>query len=331
MIVALLAVTACEGPEGPAGPTGPAGAAGPAGPVGPAGENSSQVCTDCHVNDLTMYAKQQQFALAVHGPGQYVRNSSSCAMCHTHQGFLERLETGLWAYSLGTVPDAMPTNCRTCHQIHTTYTASDYAFTAQDPVLFRVGNESIDLGAAGNLCAACHQQRERTGQMAVIDGPDVTFTSTHWGPHGSPQGNMFAGYGFYDFEGGLGGMFAHGTDARGTGCPTCHMADSGSLTTGGHTFEPATAGCETCHTDVEDFDKFGGQTTVQALLDELQALLVRSGIVDVAGHAVPGTYQANTAAAAWNFFGVVNDGSLGVHNPPYIKGILRGAIDAMGG
>ena len=46
--------------------------------------------------------------------------------------------------------------------------------------------------------------------MPVIDGPNVTITSTHWGPHGSPQGNMFAGFGFYDFTGKLGGMSSHG-------------------------------------------------------------------------------------------------------------------------
>jgi Zn-finger protein len=84
-----------------------------------------------------MYAKQQQLAVAAHGPGQYVRDSGECAVCHSHQGWLERLETGEWSYSAGSVDDVVPMNCRTCHMIHTTYTAADYARRWGVPVAFR--------------------------------------------------------------------------------------------------------------------------------------------------------------------------------------------------
>lgn len=357
VLTALMAVAiaGCEGEQGPAGQagamgaTGPAGPAGPAGPIGPAGADANENCTQCHVNDMTLYAKQIQLAVAKHGApagpsgenfdndGQYVRDSGECAVCHSHQGFLDRLETGEWAYSQndGVVSDAMPINCRTCHQIHTTYTDSDYAFTAMDPVAFRVAGVSVDLGDAGNLCATCHQSRIRAGQMAVIDGPAVTFTSTHYGPHGSPQGDMAAGVGFYDFEGGNGGPFAHMADPRSRGCPTCHMVDAPGQDTGGHTFNPNAAGCETCHSS-GDFDLFGGQTTVQGLIDDLGVLLDAAGIAhfdaaDGEWHPVPGTYPANTVAALWNFFGAINDGSLGVHNPAYIKALLEGSIAELGG
>lgn len=338
MIVAALAVTACEGPEGPAGPAGPAGSAGPAGPAGatgPAGQDANETCTDCHTGDVEMFAKQQQLINAAHGPGQYVRDSGECAVCHTHQGFLERLQTGEWAYSAGSVDDVVPMNCRTCHQIHTTYSRSDYARTAEGiPVQFRVAAQTVDFGNDSNLCAACHQSRIRSGQMAVEDGDPVTFTSTHYGPHGSPQGDMNAGVGFY-FAGDAGGMMSHQTDSRSRGCPTCHMAE-GDQTSGGHTFEMGenTTGCETCHSSVDDFDAFGQQTATQALLDELGALLETSGAAHFDGtewHPVPGTYPANTVASLWNFLGVMNDGSLGVHNPGYVKAILEGAIAAMGG
>jgi hypothetical protein len=284
-----------------------------------------------------MFAKQQQLLTADHGPGQYVRDSGECAVCHTHQGFLERLQTGEWAYSGGSVDDVVPMNCRTCHQIHTTYTSADYARRAADiPVTFRLGGEVVDFGNDANLCASCHQARIRSGQMPTIDGEDVTITSSHWGPHGSPQGNVFAGTGFYDFEGGNGGSMSHASDDRGRGCPTCHMAE-GSQTDGGHTFNMGdnTAGCEVCHTSgVDDFDLFGGQTNTMAMLDELGALLEAAGIMhydaeDMEWHPVEGTYPANVAAAAWNFQGVMNDGSKGVHNPPYVRALLQGAIDAM--
>jgi hypothetical protein len=226
-------------------------------------------------------------------------------------------------------------NCRTCHQIHTTYTDSDFVFTAQDAVAFRVAGVSVDFDNAANLCASCHQSRPRD-DMPVIDGPDVEVNSSHWGPHGSPQGDMFAGVGFYDFEGGNEGMFAHASDSRGRGCPTCHMVATTSNSTGGHTFSPATEGCDVCHSgETDDFDKFGGQTTTQALIHELGELLETAGIAhfdeeDGAYHPVEGTYPANVAAAFWNLAGAQNDGSLGVHNPPYIQAILQGAIDELG-
>jgi len=284
------------------------------------------------VADLLLYAKQQQFLRSDHGSDYYTRSSGVCVNCHSHQGFLARIASGSWEYPGDYVEDAMPMNCRTCHQIHTTYTSADFAFTVQGPVSFFVGNQSLDLGPAANLCASCHQQRERTGQMPAINGPAVTITSTHWGPHGSPQGNMFGGFGFYDFEGGLGGMSSHGTDPRSRGCPTCHMADTPDLSTGGHTYVPSTEGCETCHTPTDNFDKFGGQTVVRGLMNELGEMLHSAGIAhfdDGEWHPVPGTYPGNVAAAAWNLFGVQADGSLGVHNPHYIVGLLRGSIEKM--
>jgi hypothetical protein len=339
-------MTACEGPEGPQGPTGPAGptgAAGPAGPQGPAGQDgqdANQTCTECHVADLTLWVKQQQLIESAHGPGQYVRDSGECAVCHTHQGFLERLETGEWAYSAGSVDDVAAMNCRTCHMIHETYTAADYTRRSSVPVAFRLsettgmGEAVVDFGNDANLCASCHQSRIRSGQMPELGGGDVTITSTHWGPHGSPQGNMFAGTGFYDW-GSNGGMHAHATNPNSRGCPTCHMAE-GSQTSGGHTFNMGsnTTGCNVCHNNVDDFDLFSGQTNTQALLDELGALLETAGImhydaVDMEWHPVLGTYSADLAAAAWNFQGVMNDGSLGVHNPPYVRAMLEGAIAAI--
>ena len=280
-----------------------------------------------------MFAKQQQLIESAHGPGQYVRDSGECAVCHTHQGFLERLSTGEWSYSGGSVDDVVPMNCRTCHQIHTTYTASDYALTADGiPVEFRFGDVTVDFGNKSNLCASCHQARLRSGQMAVEDGDPVTFTSTHYGGHYGSQGNINAGVGYY-FAGSAGGPMSHQTDSRGRGCPTCHMAE-GSMTSGGHTFEMGsnTTGCDVCHSSTDDFDKFNQQTATQALLDELGVLIEASGVGHFDGeawHPVPGTYPANTVAAWWNFDGVIKDGSLGVHNPSYVKAILKGAIAAL--
>ena len=83
----------------------------------------------------------------------------------------------------------------------------------------------------------------------------------------------------------------------------------GSQTSGGHTFNMGsnTTGCNTCHSNVADFDHFSGQTNTQALLDELGALPETAGIMHY----------------------VLNDGSLGVHNPAYVRALLEGSIAAM--
>jgi Zn-finger protein len=278
---------------------------------------------------MTLFAKQVQWAKSKHGIADALYDRTSCAVCHSHQGFLERVATGEWE-TAATVTDVVGINCRTCHQIHSTYTAADLAYTTPDEVAFRVADVTVDLGGSNNLCATCHQSRLRS-PMPVIDGDDVTFTSTHYGPHHGPQGDIMAGVGFFMFDDTPGGTHAHGEE--GGGCGTCHMA-AASENNGGHTWNlegDYVVGCNTCHSGVEDFGHFGLQADVEALLVELGHLLETAGIahyddVDEEWHPVPGTYSANVTAAFWNFIGVIEDRSLGLHNPRYVKGLLESSI-----
>ena len=49
----------------------------------------------CHSNDVTLFAKQVQYEKSTHRlGGNFERATASCAPCHTHQGFLERMATG---------------------------------------------------------------------------------------------------------------------------------------------------------------------------------------------------------------------------------------------
>lgn len=322
----LPMLTACEGPIGPAGSTGPAGSAGPAGPVGPAGQDVNENCTQCHTGDVNLYAKQVQWAKSGHGVADALYDRTSCSVCHSHQGFLERVETGEWE-TAATVTDVVGINCRTCHQLHTTYTSADYAFTV-DEVALRVAGVTVDLGGSSNLCASCHQSRLRD-PMAVIDGDPLELSS---GPHHGPQGGVMAGLGLYNFNGTTEGMHTHGSLG---GCATCHMADA-SETAGGHTFTMGsnTAGCESsgCHSEVDDFEHFGLQDDVQTLLDELAVALGAAGALewdaeDLEWSRVRSTeFPANVAAAYWNYMAILEDRSLGIHNPSYVKGILEGSI-----
>jgi len=349
VVFLLPMLTACEGPTGPAGPagtagaTGPAGPTGPQGPAGPAGQDANENCTQCHVNDVTLFAKEVEWARSAHGIASHLYDRTSCSVCHSHQGFLERLATGEWE-TAAAVEEVVGINCRTCHQIHTTYTAADLAFTVQDEVALRVAGVTMDLGGSSNLCASCHQSRLRD-LMPVIDGDPQELED----PHHGPQGDIMAGVGLYNFNGTPEGMHIHGSEG---GCATCHMAEGPTVDrpdrgpqgrAGGHTWSvdnngsDYTAGCETCHTSgVDDFEHFGLQAEVQALLDDLAEALAAAGALewdaeDGEWNDVSGEFPANVAAAFWNYMAVVEDRSLGLHNPTYVKGILEGSIAELGG
>jgi hypothetical protein len=334
-------IVACEGSAGPQGPAGPAGPAGPDGPQGPAGEDANQNCTQCHGNDTELFARQNQYYNSVHfGGGNFERSTSSCAPCHTHEGFIERIATG---EQTATQPEnPSPVNCRTCHVIHTTYTEADYGFTATDPVVFwNDFHGTADFAGAGNLCSQCHQGRVLSPVPDLTTLEDVEITSFRYGYHHGPQGTVNAGVGaFFVEDAGIG---SHASE----GCQYCHMGDAFGDQAGGHTFnltyeyhggeEDLVVGCNNCHGDgfAETFDDFSTQTNVQAQLDELADLLILAGMMqDENGpnglhYAVTGPQPAVLAAAFVNWQMFEEDRSLGLHNPRYVRDGLADAIAAV--
>ncbi|MDH3457194.1 MAG: hypothetical protein OER90_10170 [Gemmatimonadota bacterium] len=368
-VACVAALAACEGPAGPAGVPGGEGPQGPAGPAGPPGVDATANCTQCHVSDVTLFAKQVQYQQSTHRlGGNFERNATSCAICHTHQGFLERVASGAYA-TAQTIQDPAPINCRTCHQIHTTYTDADYAFTATTP--FDLYNEDYATGntitkdygaAAGNLCARCHQARKLSsgvanGAVPQINGPDVQVTSTRYGTHHGPQAQVLAGVGLYEFSGSetvLGQPTSHGDPAKNVRlCATCHMATAAGVEYGGHTWRVAflsngskeenVAGCNLsqCHNGaVDDFTALGDvQAQILPLLQQLDTLLVNAGIKQIIspGYTIhdlnartnTGTYPANIAAAMLNWQLITEDRSLGLHNAPYVRAVLTNTIEAI--
>ncbi len=343
-------VTGCEGPVGPEGPAGaqgaqgPAGPQGPVGPIGPAGQDATQTCTQCHTNNVGLFAKQVQYEQSTHRlGGNFERATTSCAPCHTHQGFLERIATG-GTSTAATILDPAPINCRTCHQIHTTYTNADYALTVSGPnaMVFNPTQGPNDLGEIGNLCSQCHQGRS-LNPVPVPGGADVTVTSSRYGYHHGPQGQVVAGVGGFDLGGGATeGPMAHGNPGINQGtCGTCHMGEAFGEQAGGHTWKMTyeyrgrdndnVAGCEPCHSSIDDFDYNDVQTTVAALMEELRVELVRIGIKRDGDnwYANAGTWPADVAAAQVNYQMVGEDRSLGVHNPGYVIPLLQGSVAKM--
>jgi len=333
-IIGLLVILAflgigCQGSPGETGPAGPAGSAGPAGDPGPPG---TVACSVCHDDSTLITARQVQYANSLHGSGYtFERNEADCAICHTSEGFAERIATGSLEIA-GDIENPSPVNCRTCHQVHTNFTQGDWALTTASPVTLELTGDTIDLGK-GNLCTSCHQPRW-SYEIPQVGGGDVEITSTRFGPHHGPQSTMLTGIaGYGEFK----GSNVHASIPD--GCTTCHMADAYGKQAGGHTMKMEyeyhghevanVAGCESCHSGIEDFDRNGLQTEVQAMLDELKALLVAEGLIDESDSGITGTFSSEQAGALWNYKTVLEDRSDGVHNPQFAKALLQTGIDAL--
>jgi len=116
------------------------------------------------------------------------------------------------------------------------------------------------------------------------------------------------------------------------------MASAMGYGAGGHTFNVYDeeegsfnlAGCTPCHTEEEaqaNIDDL--QANVTALLTELGTQLEAAGIYNPAGTggtAVKGDYPNKIVGAYWNFISIIEDKSLGVHNPKFVEKILENTI-----
>ncbi len=361
--------------EGPAGMAGLDGADGLPGSDGTDGVDGDVTCLTCH-SGATMQSVKEQFQQSVHYSGEvavdYAGARSSCARCHSSEGFIEFATNGSVGENIS-APSAW--ECATCHSLHQTFDATDYALRITADVSFIFdGTVTADFDN-GNLCATCHQSR-RAGPEDMVgewvdlngvddDGPggvgdddeyqvlagDFFISSSHYGPHHGAQSNVLYGVGFAEIAGSMSYQTAgSGSHMTLAGCTDCHMATY-SDGTGGHTYNPSLDACNDCHGATEtDFDYGGVQTETEDLLTELRDSLVSIGViayesgdyyelneetgiielVTAAGgyHPVVGIYSVEEAGAFFNWTGLDEDRSLGVHNPKYVKALLTNSLEA---
>ncbi|MHC4509076.1 MAG: hypothetical protein ACYTAO_08970 [Planctomycetota bacterium] len=286
---------------------------------------------------------------SIHGTGtaaDYAGGRGSCTACHSGASFSAMIAAGKNPSEFREVVDVTRQDCRACHQIHSSYTAADWALEATDPVALYAFNEVTFTGGKGNLCANCHQPRRTIdGYVDDVNGV-TTVSSSHWGPHHGPQSAVILGVGGAGDV--VGTPDAHAMLVRDT-CVTCHIGANDN-----HTFEAVEESCVACHSDATNFDIGGVQTEVEALIVQLRDLLLAKGslaaeaeeevVVGYEGeelvpvvetlvvgyHPVKGTYPTAEAEALWNFIMIaIEDGSRGVHNPRYIKALLNASIAAL--
>ena len=183
---------------------------------------------------------------------------------------------------------------------------------------------------SAQICAQCHYGRRDTDHVLgqIADGYD------HFGPHESPQMDMFIGAGCYEIDGlTYNGASAH-QSAVSEACVECHMQrvaeiHGESQDHAFHNFEPDVGNCLPCHT-ITDFDYKGVQTEIANKMDEVAVAL---GYADAATMLESSDFDEGVATtevwqreAAYAVFFVAADGSKGVHNSTYARSLLDNAL-----
>jgi hypothetical protein len=284
-------------------------------------------CTECHDSTTLITGKKTAWETSLHGSGDsvgYAGGRADCAGCHSGGTFQEMVAAGLLPTEVEDASgEATHQDCRTCHQIHMTWTGEDWALTTNEAVvMYEFEEGTVFDGGQGNLCGRCHQPRHVLHE-ADADG-NIEVDSTHWGPHHGPQTAVLLGIGGAgEVEGSPAAHYSMVEDT----CVHCHLVEDN------HTFAPDVAACQECHSGMEGFDDTGLQTEVAEKLAEIGELLVAKGMWDEEeGDPVVGFYPAAETQALWNYILILKeDESFGVHNPAYVRALLDFSLEALGG
>ncbi len=328
-----LTIVSCEGP------------AGKDGIAGKDGKDGQEQCGACHNSSSVIVARQLQWANSQHATGTSLSYASvECAACHTSEGFHETLSSGKES-TAAEIMNPSGQTCRTCHNIHKDFADTDWSLTKTGNVKFRANAASFDFGK-GAVCATCHQSRAVNPEI-VITNPSATYTiaSSYFGPHYSTAANSFSAIGAIEIPGteAYAKTFVHQNVLKNS-CVDCHMGKASGTTAGGHTMKMSTndgatdyvAACTGCHEGVKNFDFYGTQTETKKLILDLRAKLIEKAAITISDEidystdrAKVGTYPVYTVAAIYNYKWAIADRSLGIHNPKYIKAVLKNTINAL--
>jgi predicted CXXCH cytochrome family protein len=298
-------------------------------------ENS--LCAGCHDAQITEW-ETSGHALALGGDAEALGEEfgrSSCDYCHTSEGFIRTYDPVYAAYDFE--GEYSHVGCPTCHDPHVGEAAggneSQLRTLAPVELSYTFPWEPGDAEAAtiegygpGQTCAQCHKARRNTsnvqGQIANGYG--------HFGPHGSPQGDMFIGAGSYEIPGyTYDGDHAHETLVT-DGCVQCHMVfteDAGGHVV--HNFMPSVEACQQCHPGL---DEAGLAALQQPTIDGLNAVAVEMGYADWDTLLITLDddnllWTACEREAVYGAVFVSNSGDKGVHNPDYAESLLTNGLD----
>ena len=304
----------------------------------PRGQWANSAHASDRLIEATVNLNGKQYATNVCGPE-----------CHTSQGFVRRDTTGVTHPEVGR-PAVI--GCATCHAPHTGKFINDWKI---EPVRMEgspvklVSNVTIDL-KKGNHCAFCHKAFDR---QRLPNSADTVVLTGDWGPHYSCQADVFSkstGFLFGAAPDTSGGHNIHDTIFAAVGCVACHFGTTSNTGRanqfGEHTFrlEDSVSGTQFvqncnrpgCHepTSIPEqgfYKDFPDLDTVRIFGDSLRLLLTSRHILD-SSDVTGRMFYSNShvlkdeAQILYNYLLYKMDGSRGVHNPKYMKALLKGSV-----
>jgi len=296
-------------------------------------------CAQCH-DSLTHHYKVAEYNNSGHAVSPE-ELSSSCARCHTGEGFSQFVE----GKTVTSVAEYSPIGCQTCHDPHDA-THPHQTRPAPDIALMD-GITVVTNGGVGKLCMNCH-----IGRRDAVTYVETSTPNSRFGPHHGPQTDMLVGANAITYGQDIPSA-AH-REVVEDSCVTCHMqdrenGDPGFTHVGGHTWklewdndtpnDPSddvhlTESCTECHGHIETFDLKrqdydgngileGVQSEVKGLMSRLAMLLPPYGAPTVTPTSA---YTMPERKALFNYMFVLEDGSYGIHNAPFAVGLLRASI-----
>jgi len=323
----------------------------------------SEPCLQCHAANAAggHHALGTYWLTSVHAqlPNGSHTAQASCYPCHSGSAFVTWIKGGK---SSSTVYDTTtvggqpsPTNdgnvaigCPTCHDPHTMELRTTRLDSLRNGYIV-----PANMGGVGQLCMNCHNSRYSVKAKVTSKAPYYGF-SDRYGPHHNPQADMYLGSNGYQYgDSTITGLMTHGSVTD--GCVTCHMApgaNPGNLTQAHHTWamtdsagNPTLNGllaCQPCHgaitkyTDIKasaDYDGNGRiegfQTEVLGLLAKLKAKLPKDTtgeVITMMADSLKVKGNQKAVQDIWNYWFVMSDGSIGVHNPKYTVALLQKAL-----
>ena len=329
---AMLKNVQCEACHGPMGPTIYDHAPVVNFNTGLIDDADPSMCAQCHEQVEEWQESGHGSVLESHGMTMQEFNEewntfSSCWECHTGEGYANRYDL-YWAAE-GRPEQAHLIGCQACHDPHDA--TNDHQLRSLDEfsVLYDAEQPATFAGYGGaQTCAQCHHARRDNDDVTeqIQDGDD------HFGPHPSPQIDMFLGTGSYEIAGFTYDRF-HNHQNIEDACVTCHMEMRGHDDPlgwkGGHDFEASATTCATaggCHLAADPTFNYGNVVeSVNTKLDELITLIG----VDPEELGDPEITSPEERMAGYAYMFVLEDGSHGVHNPTYALDLLDNAIDFM--
>jgi hypothetical protein len=305
----------------------------------------NSLCAPCHDAQIAEW-ETSGHALVAGGDveefqGEHYVGNSSCDYCHTSEGFVRVNDPAYATYSF---EEYSHIGCPTCHDPHVgeagggneaqlrTVGSVELAYI----VPWEPGDEEaarIEGYGPGQTCVQCHKARRNNANVAG----QIANGYGHFGPHGSPQGDMFIGAGSYlipgyDYGANDDGYVTSTHQGFSDGCVTCHMAFDEAF--GGHivhNFMPTLEACQGCHAGLDEAGLDELQQKVRDKLDTL-AGLISGGYAD--WETLMATLDVDNSdwtvaerEAAYAGVFVYNSGDFGAHNPNYANALLDNAID----